>query len=64
MLKKRAAFMKKIARGTVAVFNFCAVSGCGWAIGIDEKELAAARELGKRVAELTAVNKRCLSQSP
>jgi hypothetical protein len=56
--------MKKIARGTVAVFNFCAVSGCGWAIGIDEKELAAARELGKRVAELTAVNKRCLSQSP
>jgi NAD(P)H dehydrogenase (quinone) len=31
--------------------------------GIDEKELAAARELGKRVAEVTAANKRGLAQA-
>jgi len=31
--------------------------------GIDEKELAAARELGKRVAEVAAANKRGLAQA-
>jgi NAD(P)H dehydrogenase (quinone) len=31
--------------------------------GIDEKELAAARELGKRVAEVAATNKRGLAQA-
>jgi NAD(P)H dehydrogenase (quinone) len=31
--------------------------------GIDEKELVAARELGKRVAEVAATNKRGLSQA-
>jgi hypothetical protein len=31
--------------------------------GIDEKELAAARELGKRIAEVAAANKRGLAQA-
>jgi hypothetical protein len=54
-----------IVTSTGGSFGFRASATTGpVSLGIDEKELTAARELGIRVAEVAVTNKRGLAQPP